>query len=141
MADFVNTSEIERGHFSFWNLPFVSKKSEAQGISRKLARPRLNAPPHPTPSDCALFVLFCAMVINICACMITFLFYIFLGPANFTPTYPHKDIGIFLFGKSLDLFCAYLCCTPRRRYSRRSRERRCSVGRPTSRLPTHSSEL
>jgi len=109
--------------------------------SRKLARPRLNAPPHPTPSDCALFVLFCAIVINICACMVTFLFYIFLGPANFTPTYAHKDILLTLFVKSLDLFCAYLCRPPRRRYSRRSRERRCFVGRPTSRLPTHSSKL
>ena len=68
------------------------RKDDCYATSRKLARPRLNAPPHPTPSDCALFVLFCALVINICACMVTFLFYVFLGPANFTPAYPHKDI-------------------------------------------------
>jgi len=54
--------------------------------------PQVECPTAPTPSDCALFVLFCAIVINICACMVTFLFYIFFGPANFTPTYPHKDI-------------------------------------------------
>jgi len=109
--------------------------------STKLAHPCLNVPPHPTSSDCASFVLFCAMVINICACMVMFLFYIFLGPAEFALTYPHNDIELILFAKSLDFFCAYLCRPPRRRYCCRLRERRCFVGRPTSRLPTHSSKL